>query len=86
MQKIEINSIEGVLTEISIDGHKLENVRGFKIEQRAGNVPILTLDMVAIGISLNQNVVIYDQNTMREMEIVFKDSEQACQSEAGLPD
>lgn len=78
MQKIEIKSKGtngSAFTEVFVDGRKLDGVRSFKLSHGAGGLPILTLDINALNIAVDADVLLYDQNSLREMEIVWKDKE-----------
>lgn len=44
--KIHVES-DGFFTRIEVDGKKLTNVTGFSITQRAGEFPVLHLDLMA---------------------------------------
>lgn len=78
--KIEIrqcNDEEGIFTEILIDGHKLHGVRRFELRQAVGNeFPILTIDLNALNLSTDLQVMQFNQEGIGEIEsIKFKDSE-----------
>ena len=78
MQRIEIKSKHEngtVFTEVFIDGKKLEGVRSYELSHGAGNAPILKLDINALNIAVDAEVLMYDQNSLREMEIIWKDAE-----------
>lgn len=76
--KIEIKSIEEsekgtIFTEVYIDGHKVNGVRNYKLEQKVGNsVPTLTLDLNALNVSVDQKALLFADG-FGEMEIRFKD-------------
>lgn len=77
MQKIEIKSVKdngSVITEVYIDGKKIEGVRSCKFEQSAGGVPVLRLDINALNVSIDSPAVIMDKNLMKEMRIEFGES------------
>lgn len=76
--KIEIKSINkengSMFTEIYVDGHKLNGVRKFKLEQKVGNcIPILTVDLNALNVSTDTMALIF-QEGFGKMEIKFKDT------------
>ena len=78
MQKIEINSKNKdgtIFTEIFVDGKKLNGVRRYELVHGAGNVPILKLDLNALNISVDSEVLMYDLNSAQEMEINLKANE-----------
>ena len=50
--KIEIRQ-KGILTEIYIDGMRLNGVRGFSISQKGGQQPTLTLDLLACDMTID---------------------------------
>ena len=50
--KIEIRQ-KGILTEIYIDGTRLNGVRGFSISQKGGQMPILSLDLLACDMTID---------------------------------
>ena len=71
---VEIRSIgdSSIFTEISINGHKLNGVRSFKLEQTAGQIARLTLDFSAMIVAVDQHVVVWDKHHDCEMEVSFK--------------
>lgn len=78
--KIEMrqcNGENGIFTEILIDGHKINGVRSFKLEQGVGNsVPVLTIDLNAFDFSTDVQMLKLRQEGQGEIEsIKFKDSE-----------
>lgn len=78
MQKIEIKSKREAkdgcyFSEVYIDGKKLEGVRSYTLTHGAGGIPILKLDIKALDIAVDAEVLMYDQNSLQEMEIVWKD-------------
>ena len=77
--KIEIKTVNGengsMFTEIYVDGHKLNGVRRFKLEQEVGNnIPILTVDLNALNVSTDTQVLLF-QEGFGEIEIKFKETE-----------
>lgn len=78
--KIEMrqcNGENGIFTEILIDGHKINGVRSFKLEQGVGNsVPVLTIDLNAFDFSTDVQMLKLRQEGQGEIEsIKFKDNE-----------
>lgn len=72
--RVEIRSIgdSSIFTEISINGHKLNGVRSYKLEQIAGQIARLTLDFSYMNVAVDQTVVLWDKHHDCEMEISFK--------------
>lgn len=60
-QKVEIKTCESspVFTEIYIGGHKIEGVRDWKLTQKAGDLPRLTLDINAMNLSVDEGCVCF---------------------------
>ena len=78
--KVEVrqcNGENGIFTEILIDGHKINGVRRFKLEQGVGNsVPVLTIDLNAFDFSTDVQMLKLRQEGQGEIEsIKFKESE-----------
>ena len=77
MAKVEIkqsNGEKGIFTEVLIDGHKLDGVRSYKLKQKAGEAPVLSLDLNAFDISTDLMMLKLNQSTVGEIEsIKFKD-------------
>lgn len=74
MQAIEIKTSQGICTEIYVDGHSLEGVRSFELKQIAGQAPVLTLDLYAFNVSVDQNVILWNKNKDSGMRISFGES------------
>ena len=79
VSKIEIRQVDGergTFTEILVDGHKLEGVRSFELKQGVGNsVPILSIDLNALNLSTDLQMLQVDQKGVGEIEgIKFKGS------------
>lgn len=75
MQKIEIKSKYedgSAFTQVFIDGKKIDGVRSFELTHGAGGPPILKLDLNALNIAVDAEVLMYDKNSMDEMEIHWK--------------
>ncbi len=74
--KIEIKTKEGESnsrTELYIDGKKLNGVRSYRLEQRAGNsIPVLTVDLNALNLSVDGEFVLR-QEGYGEIEIGFRE-------------
>lgn len=71
-QRIEIKSTDGTLTELYIDGHLVRGVRRLLFEKSSRGMPVLTVDLNALNISIDTPAVI-EQEGYGEMEINFKD-------------
>ena len=55
--KIKIKT-DGVMgTEITVNGVKLKGVRGFRFKQRAGELPVLQIDMQATDIDMDTTAI-----------------------------
>ena len=70
--QIEIKSDGTGLTQIYIDGHKLNGVRSYKLEQYATGIPILTVDLNAFDVSVENGCILRHKGFLEEMEIKFK--------------
>lgn len=81
MAKIEIKQVEnkhGIFTEILIDGHKIDGVRSYELKQKAGMVPVLTIDLNALDIATDLKMLLVKQDAVGEIEsIKFKDGFEA---------
>lgn len=80
MAKIEIRQVDGekgIFTEILIDGHKLTGVRRFELKQGVGDdTPILTVDLNALNLSTDLQMLKVNQEGVGEIEsIKFRDSD-----------
>lgn len=74
--KIEIKTKRtdtSVFTEIYADGHKLNGVRRYELKQEAGNEPILTVDLSAVDLSVDLEVLLMQQGVGGIKNIVFDD-------------
>lgn len=74
--KIEITTSKsgGAFTEIFLDGHKIPGVRSYKLEHGAENsLPILTLDLNALNLSVDVPVFMIRDAEMGAMKIEFDD-------------
>lgn len=71
--KIEIKSDGTGLTQIYIDGHKINGVRSYKLEQYATDTPIFTVDLNALDVSVENGCILRHKGFLEEMEIKFKD-------------
>ncbi len=60
-QQIEIKTCEDspVFAEICIGGQKIEGVRGWKLTQKAGDLPRLTLDINAMNLAIDERCVCF---------------------------
>lgn len=77
MGKIEIRQVDGkhgIFTEVLIDGHKIDGVRRFTLNQVAGDdIPTLTLDLNALNLATDMRMVRIMQEGLGEIEsIKFK--------------
>lgn len=77
MAKIEIRQADGehgIFTEVLIDGHKIDGVRSFKLNQGVGDgIPTLTLDLNALNLATDMRMVRIMQEGLGEIEsIKFK--------------
>lgn len=77
MQKIEIRQVDGehgIFTEVLIDGHKIDGVRRFTLNQGVGDgIPTLTLDLNALNFETDMRMVRIMQEGLGEIEsIKFK--------------
>ena len=70
--RVEIKSIDGTLTELFIDGHLVRGVRSLKFEKKSREMPVLTVDLSALNISIDSPMAI-EQTGYGEMKIKFKD-------------
>ena len=81
MAKIEIRQVDGekgVFTEILIDGHKIDGIRSYELKQKAGEIPILTIDLNAFDIATDLMMLAVHQDTVGGIEsIKFKDGFEA---------
>ncbi len=72
--KIEIRQVDGekgVFTEILIDGHKLNGVRSYRLEQGVGDsVPTLTVDLNAFDFSTDLKVIKMNQVGYKGIESI----------------
>ena len=77
MAKIEIRQVDGehgIFTEVLIDGHKIDGVRRFTLNQGVGDgIPTLTLDLNALNFETDMRMVRIMQEGLGEIEsIKFK--------------
>lgn len=71
--KIEIKSVDGVFTEIYIDGHKLRGVRSWHLRHDGyGTAPTLTVDLNALDLSVDGKFLL-KQKGYGEIDISFSD-------------
>lgn len=75
--KIEIKSIneEGtIFTELYIDGHKIDGVRRFTLNQEVGNsIPTLTIDLNALNLKIDGQAVLYQYGMGNITDISFEE-------------
>lgn len=73
--RIEIKTVEGTsgaFTEIYVDGHKLNGVRSYSLAQDKNCIPILTVDLNALNISVDCPAVIVQDGFGEIEEIKFR--------------
>ena len=75
--RIEIKSTDGIYAKLYIDGHVVHGVRSLKFEKKALDMPVLTLDLLALDISIDSPSIIKQEGLDEEIEIVFKDKNQS---------
>lgn len=59
-------------TEIYVDGHRLRGVRSYELKHHVNNVPVLTLELNALDIAVDQEVLMFAEG-FGEIEIKFKE-------------
>ncbi len=66
-----------LFTAIYVDGHRLEGVRRFELKQEIGNnLPILTVDLLALNLATDLRVIKMNHYGMGEIEdIIWKNEE-----------
>lgn len=55
--RIEIQTLGGVFAKVVVDGKEIEDVTGYRVEHRAGELPHLYLEMKATNMAINEKVV-----------------------------
>lgn len=70
ISKIEIKT-NGTIAEIFADGHELKGVRSYELTHSAGGLPILRLDLNALNVSVDGDIVLFEKNSNQEMSIEF---------------
>jgi hypothetical protein len=77
MAKIKIRQVDGekgIFTEILIGGRKIDGVRSYELKQKAGELPVLTIDLNAFEIATDLRVLLVNQDTAGEIKSIrFKD-------------
>lgn len=68
--KIEIKT-DGSISQIYVDGKKLDGVRSYKLEQAVNGIPILTLDLNAFDVSVDGQMLTM-QRGVGEIELSIK--------------
>lgn len=74
--RIEIKNYENespAFTEIYIDGQRLHGVRSYTLKHVAGNIPVLTIDLNAFNISVDEPMMLM-QEGFGGMKIEFRES------------
>lgn len=80
MSKIEIRQVEGekIFTEICIDGHKIDGVRGYELKQDKAGFPVLTIDLNAFDIATDLRTLQLNQKYVGTIESIrFRDGYEA---------
>ncbi|NBK93049.1 XRE family transcriptional regulator [bacterium 1XD21-13] len=62
----------GIFTEIYIDGHRIDGVRSYKLEQVAGQISRLTLDLNVINMAVDQEAILWSGLMDSEIAINVK--------------
>lgn len=70
--KIEIKSTDGTFTDVFIDGHQIHGVRSMHFEKKGHEIPILTMDLNALDISVDSPMLL-KQEGYGDIEISFGD-------------
>lgn len=70
--EIKTSKLGSAFTEIYIDGHRLKGVRSYELKHHVNNIPVLTLELNALDIAVDQEVVMFAED-FGEMEIKFKE-------------
>ena len=76
MSKIEIRQVEGekIFTEICIDGHKIDGVRGYELRQDRAGFPVLTIDLNAFDVATDLRTLQLNQKYAGDIESIrFRD-------------
>lgn len=84
--KIEIKTKRtdtSVFTEIYVDGRKLNGVRRYELKQEAGNEPILTVDLSAVDLAVDLEVLLMQQGVGGIKNIIFDDEPAEASPSAG---
>lgn len=70
--EIKTSKLGSAFTEIYIDGHRLKGVRSYELKHHVNNIPVLTLELNALDIAVDQEVLMFAEG-FGEMEIKFKE-------------
>lgn len=70
-QKVEVISTKGK-TVVLIGGHKIENIRSISLKQDAGDIPVLTVDLNALNLSIDADAILM-QKGYGEINMTFKE-------------
>lgn len=84
--KIEIKTKRtgtSVFTEIYADGRKLNGVRRYKLKQEAGSEPVLTVDLSAMDLAVDLEVLLMQQGVGGIKNIVFDGEPAEASSNVG---
>lgn len=71
--RIEIKSTDGTMTDVFIDGHKIHGVRNMRFEKFGHGIPVLSIDLNALDISVDSPFITRQFGTDENMEIRFTD-------------
>jgi hypothetical protein len=56
--KIKIFNKDGIRTMIEIDGNNMKNVKSFEVNQTAGEIPVLKLEIYADDVSIEGKAIL----------------------------
>lgn len=71
--RIEIKSTDGTMTDVFVDGHKIHGVRSMRFEKIGHGIPILSIDLNALDISVDTPCILRQPGTDEEIGIFFKE-------------
>lgn len=82
--RVEIKTINNsIFTELYIDGHRVDGVRGFKLEQVSGAPPKLILDLRYIDLAIDQQCIMYSKSPGNKIEkIIWAEESEEPDSES----
>ena len=67
-----VNGLSGAFTEIYVDGNKLNGVRRYSLNHCAGELPVLTVDLNALDITIDTDGIMVHETLGEIEEIKFK--------------